>query len=363
MKKPILLYFPYDLNSRESGSRVRPNKIIENFKKLEYDFILIKGNSYKRKKIIEKIIKNKMDFLFCYSEPSTYPVHPFIDYRMYYYLKKMKIPTGIFYRDAYWKFNLYFQKRGIKKLELFLRYRLDFYLFNIFAKIIFFPTDSMRKLFKVKTKTAILPPGGEEFFLENKITHKKFRGIYVGGISTRYGINILLDAFEIVNQRQKIELIIVCRKNEYESLDFATKEKIKKNWVRLYHISGNKLAGLYQDSDFGVIPRIRDEYNNLAMPIKLFEYLSYGIPIIATNCYEMGKFIKKYQCGVLCEDNAESLADSINKIGSNKNFFANLSNNAKKVLLDDNLWTDRVMSIVQTMTRIASKNNSTIMQK
>jgi glycosyltransferase involved in cell wall biosynthesis len=175
------------------------------------------------------------------------------------------------------------------------------------------------------------------------------RGIYVGGISSRYGINILLDAFDLVNKKQRLELIIVCRKNEYNVLDSSTIEKIKRNWIKVYHVSGDDLKDLYYKSDFGIIPRLKDDYNIIAMPVKLFEYLSYGIPIVATNCLEMEKFINKHQCGVICEDNSKSLAEAISKI-NNKEYYEILCNNAQGTILDGNLWADRVKSIVEIMT-------------
>ena len=57
MEKSILLYFPYELSGLESGSRVRPNKIIQGFRNLGYEIFLIKGNSITRKGLINKVIK------------------------------------------------------------------------------------------------------------------------------------------------------------------------------------------------------------------------------------------------------------------------------------------------------------------
>ena len=142
MMKRMIFHVPLKLREGYvSGSTIRPQKMMEAFRSLGYEVDAIWGTSSERKIKIEEIKSNiesgaKYDFL--YAENSTVPRliatdkhhvprHPFVDGDFFAYLKKKKIPMGIFYRDMYWKYpdamkNLSWWKRkliiALQKQEL-----------------------------------------------------------------------------------------------------------------------------------------------------------------------------------------------------------------------------------------------------
>ena len=102
--KRILFHLPYSFGGLRSGSSVRPYKMYQAFLGLGYKVDLIAGDVKTRRIAFEKMRKDQRNYMFCYSEPGSYPVHPFLDYRIYLYLNRKHVPIGIYYRDAYWKF-------------------------------------------------------------------------------------------------------------------------------------------------------------------------------------------------------------------------------------------------------------------
>ena len=86
------------------------------------------------------------------------------------------------------------------------------------------------------------------------------------------------------------------------------------------------------------------KYYNL-IPVKLFEYLSFGIPVIVTDCNEMGRFVEKNECGLVCKDTPKSLADSILRLTNNFGLYEYFSKNTKKTILNGNLWEDRAKKV------------------
>ena len=348
-KKSIIFHAPYTFGSLQSGSTVRPYKMYNAFLDLGYDVDLVSGGIKERRTAFAKVRRGNKAYAFCYSEPSTYPVHPFLDYSIYLYLRQRRIPIGIYYRDAYWRFADYFNKKGLKRLELLLRYRNDLWLYKHVASALFFPTSSLADLFRVRVPKVILPPGGEDEFSKRKILTEPITGIYVGGITHRYGIDLLLKAFQLLNQHRPFLLELICRKDELALLPRGTRSLLEASWVNIYHTSGDKLAELYEQSHFGVIPIYRDSYNDLAMPVKLFEYLSYGLPVIATNCNEMSRFIRENRCGLVCEDTPESLAESIRALITDPALYDRLSKGAVQAIANGNTWNDRARTVATTL--------------
>ncbi|MEO4788116.1 hypothetical protein ABHZ30_04940 [Bacteroides uniformis] len=125
----MIFHIPMRINrERASASSIRPVKMIEAFERLGYEVILIEGNASQRKKRIKEIkhnIRKGVTYDFLYSESSTMPTlltekhhcptHPFLDFSFFSFCRKHGIKIGLFYRDIYWKFELY--GSSIKKIS------------------------------------------------------------------------------------------------------------------------------------------------------------------------------------------------------------------------------------------------------
>lgn len=339
----LILYICYtDFRDLSSGSKVRPYKLYRAFQEKGYDVLLINGDPNSRLAAYRKVREQISKCRFCYIEPSTYPIHP-LDYRIYIDIYRKKVPIGIFYRDAYYKFPRWWGVSGLKKYELLLRYRMDWMLFRKVARVIFFPSDSMGAFFDFGHKVT-LPPGAEEKFVDRPSLFNS--AVYVGAVNERYGLDLLLESFRAVNRTQTLNLNLVCRHEEAAHLKYSTADR----WLNIYHVAGPELKEIYERSDFAVIPRIRDTYNDFAMPVKLFEYLSYGLPIVSTDCLEVAKFIRKNGVGIVTAGHAESFADGLRKMSTALSRSEEFKANVRKAVSTANLWSHRVKTIEEYLS-------------
>ncbi len=350
----ILMHVPYPFlgeQDRTSGSRVLPYQLYLAFQKIGYKVDLITGSRAVRlEKVMELARSRKLDrYLFCFSEPSPYPVHPIIDYAFYLLLWVNKVPTGIYYTDAYWKFPDLFPRSLFRKLFLLVRYRLDLLVFSRAASLFFFPTGAMADLFQLRCPRVVLPFGGEVLFLDSCTYPEVNTAIYVGGISRRYGAAILLETFKLINEIRKLNLEIICRKDELEREQAVFAPYSGARWLHIHHLSGDALHEIYRKSDLAIIPLLKNVYNDIVMPMKMFEYLSHGLPIVATNCTETANFIIHNQVGLIAEDNAESLAEKILQLMSDPELYRELRRNVRRTLENGNLWTDRARLVANCL--------------
>ena len=359
----ILMHTPYPFPQElTSGSRVRPYQMYRAFLELGYEVELIAGNVPARKKQILDLIHhgNIDDIAFCYSEPSTIPVHPVWDHLLYCFLAKTKLPTGIFYRDAYWKLASWYSYKALKTRYPWLRYRLDLFVFCRTATVIFFPSQTMADLFSLAPPKVPLPPGGQimarEYYLRPVYEIETL--VYVGGISQRYGLEILLQALDLVNRKVALNLELVCRQDEFMRQGPTFAKYDGAEWLHVYHLTGKDLDQVYRRSNIAVIPLLKNMYNDLAMPVKLFEHLSYGLPIVATSCTEMANFISRNKVGLIAEDNAFSLADRILQLVEDKALYDQLRRNVRQTLENGNLWTDRARFVAEQLAALDKRGQA-----
>jgi len=323
------------------------------------ELIEIHGDSRERKRKIKefKSKTNPNDVLFCYMENSTLPYWltdkdhlprtPLLEFDFFRYLKKKEIPLGLFYRDIYWKFDDEYPLKGYKRAIMRSFYRAEHSIYKKFVTQFFLPSMEMNKYVQFPTdQTSSLPPGGENLleYKKSKKT-KELNIIYVGGISESYGLTDMLLATEnVYRNNSNIKLHLICREEEFEKYIKVFNGISGKPWLNVYHAHGDQLKEIYVNADVAIIPRRKNIYNDFAMPVKLFEYLSYGLPLISTNCNAQAKVIEEDELGIIVKDNVESLAEGIIYFQNEKNRNYH-SQKVKEALKNSHLWLHRIEEV------------------
>jgi len=177
----------------------------------------------------------------------------------------------------------------------------------------------------------------------------------VGGIDRRYGADLLLDAFGLINRECRFDLELVCREDEYMARRSIFEKYAGTEWLHIHHLWGESLAQLYHRSDIALIPIRKNAYNDMAMPVKLFEYLSYGLPVVATNCTEVADFVQRNGIGIVVQDNPLSLAEGVLRIAQGQDLYCELKHNVKQTLENGNQWTDRAAQVAGCLMALAGR--------
>lgn len=350
-----VLYITHvDMKDCSSGSSVRPIKILNAFNELGWQVDIVAGfsnpaNIPARTATVRKFIKKlktESDYDFCYIEPPAGPMFTPADLSLMKLVHKKKIPTAIFYRDAYWKLASWFKEHTSSTLKFGLIYALQKHQWKLIQKycdVVYGPTKSFCDAMEPDKPMKQLPPAGEIIEQAQGDITLRNRLIYVGEFSAVCGVPLLLEAMEIVNRKIPVELELVCRKADYEKHGGTE----PRPWLHIHHISGDELKKLYLNCDAAAVPRSDDSYMRIALPVKLLEYLSFGVPIIATDVLETTNFINKYDIGIICKPDAESLADAIIRLYSSPDLIKRYHDNAIKALMSENLWTHRAQQIAK----------------
>lgn len=138
------------------------------------------------------------------------------------------------------------------------------------------------------------------------------RGIlFVGGLRyPAHGGAILLQAMERARAGgADLTLICVSRPGEEPGGTLPA-------WLRVVRAEGAEIDALLPEVLACITPRRRTPYNDLAVPIKVMEYLGYGRPLIVTDALETAAIVEAAGCGVVVQDTAEGLAKGIEAVAT-----------------------------------------------
>lgn len=132
--------------------------------------------------------------------------------------------------------------------------------------------------------------------------------LYFGRIVPYKGIDILIDAVNILQNKYPIHLIIAGSGTPYFSFD-----KIKSYEFINKHITNKEIVNLIESSDIVVLPYTSASQSGVPMTVYLFNK-----PIIASNIGGLKEVIEDLKTGILVNDiNAQSFASSIEILLSN----------------------------------------------
>jgi len=312
-----------------TGSQVRPARMLNGFRQLGFSVEVIAGDGHQRaeaiRRIKQQVVKGR-NFSFLYAESSTspsllaepnyLPVHPFLDFGFFYWLRRRGIPVGLFYRDVYWRFPFYRKKVARWKNAITIPlYWYDWFQYARHIDTLFLPSLEMADYLPTawpKDRMAALPPGGDTTrnlreceTLSGVVSSRKekLRLFYVGSIdpTTAYDLSPLLES---VNMSDDACLCLCCPEVQWQQYKSFYQLPDKAS-VQVIHRSGNDIKGYYEIADVFCIIRKPAPYLEFAMPIKLFEAIHYGLPIIANRGTLVAKFVEDEGIGWVINDTSD----------------------------------------------------------
>lgn len=361
----MLFHIPYQIDStRPSGAQIRPLKMLEAFGRLGYDVDAVMGYGEERKAKIEAIkkkMKSGMQYDFLYSESSSmptlltekhhFPTYPFLDFSFFKFCKLRKMKIGLFYRDIYWRFGYHQGVAPPKRITGKFFYRYDLCKYNELVDVLFLPSKEMYEHFPVSFSGDIedLPPGADprnhQAEMKPEARMNELRIVYVGGIGGTHHCEKL---FRAVAKREYLRLTVCCRKDVWD-LARPLYSKFLNPRIELVHPSGDALVPYYEDAEVCSLFLEPVPYREFAMPIKLFEYLSFQRPIVATKGTAGGRFVEENRIGWTIQYDVDAFIRLTDEMMKDKNVLVQTMSRMLEVR-ERHTWEARARKVVKCLT-------------
>jgi len=325
----MIFHVPRALDpAARSGFHVRVPRMVQGFKDLGYEVDLVSGTVLERKKKIERISDNiekgiRYDFLYAenatiptlLTEPGHMPIGPRTDFGFFKYCKAKGLRLGLFYRDIYWRFPDFAEKmRFHKRIFNMLFQYYDLFQFSSIFDVLYLPTMEMAAYLPIRMGCSIkdLPPGLVPNLIGRSKRRKEgaVRFLYVGGLGAFYDIGLMA---KTVFGDPRLSLTICCRENDWKQSKNVYGRYLCDR-IRVVHASGDDLGEYMAEADIGCLYLQPHEWRDFAMPIKLFEYLQYGLPVLGVEGSAAGRFIRDNGVGWVIGYSDESIGTLIGEL-------------------------------------------------
>lgn len=176
------------------------------------------------------------------------------------------------------------------------------------------------------------------------LSEKEFDFIYCGGITAERGIFNIVEAAEIVVKKTPKFKILILGKFSPLSLKEELKKiilsnKLNENIILHNPVNYTEVSNFYNKSRNGIITWLPVKSLTLKMPIKIFEYMAFGLPIIGSNFGNIRNTVENINCGILVDpEDSNTIANAMLELLSNEKIYNYYSKNGRESTLERFKW-------------------------
>lgn len=363
-KARAIYHVPYPLQFTDpTGGGVRPVKMLRAMQQ-RYEVAVVAGTATERRAAIGQVMASIRagDFYeFCYSESSTMPTaltethhlptHPLLDFSFFRQLRKVHVPVGLFYRDIQWRFPMYKEGTSLpKRIGAKAAYHYDLWQYGRTVDHLFLPSVEMAAHVPLPSDVPVsaLPPGHEGGELEpGDASPHPVRLFYVGGTKSNYRLHEFLAA---VHTCPQVQFVLCTRESEWADARADYAEWLGPN-LTVVHENGPGTTPYFKAANVAVVATEPQEYWTFAAPLKVYEYLGHGLPIIASEGSLAGRFVAETGVGWTVPYSRSAFTELLTRLDEQPE----LVDQARERVLavrDEHSWAGRVAEVARVLGRV-----------
>lgn len=184
-----------------------------------------------------------------------------------------------------------------------------------------------------------------------------FTLVYVGGFVSNRGLEHVIKGMPHLRKyNNKIRLLLVGDGEVMGELKHLTK---KLNVEDVVEFEGwqpqSKIRSYLEASDVGLIPFKRTPQTDNSSSNKLYQYMYYGLPILATNCRSVEQLVKEENSGIVYEENnTHQFTNNVIKLCEDVDARKTYAENGKNAVKNKYNWNLEAKKLIKVYKRFES---------
>jgi len=206
--------------------------------------------------------------------------------------------------------------------------------------------EYLSKVFKIPNKKMTIAPNGSESQQSVAKYEHPLRVIYAGVFSYWEKVNDFLDLAKKADPKTFKFYLAGGGQMKNQLIKRIQDEQIPINY--LGYVPKQEIHNLLSQMQIGIAPSTKDLARQVASPIKIFDYMASGLPVITPKIGDWGEIIKQENCGIaLDDDSTENYVKALNTLAQ-KNIWTTQSKNAIKIIQEKYNWA-KVLEPITTL--------------
>ena len=177
-----------------------------------------------------------------------------------------------------------------------------------------------------------------------------FNILSYGVVSEQRGIQYVIEALSLLKDKiHDIMLVILGDGSYLKTLEAQTQKlNIEKNVLFEGWQEQSSLISYMQNTQITIIPHIKSEHTDNTSPNKLFHFMYFGKPVLASNCNYIQEIVEEENCGIIYPyDNPKELAKAIDHLYSNEKERIEMGGNGYKAIINKYNWHSTIVPMIK----------------
>jgi glycosyltransferase involved in cell wall biosynthesis len=347
-----LAYFALDVPHKGQASHIHINEIIDNLRRLGWHIDLFApepASEGRTRRPIERIVVysavivraiarlHRYDVLYVRAHPLAWPVTAWA--RLIHLMIAQEI-NGV-ELDVIVSHPWLTPLRGFVRWLYRSQYRMSDQLFPVTQELAQWLVDELPD-----DRIAVIANGANtDLFRPIERSSAPFVAFF-GGLTSWHGVDLMLDALRHPNWPAGVELLVIGAGAQQHLVEQAVQAGLPVRWLgyrpheQIPELIAGALAGLIPITN----PRGRSSTG--VSPLKLYETMACGIPVIATDLPGLGDVVRASQCGIVipCED-AGALAAAVATCAADRDAARAMGRRGAAVVRAEHSWAARAKEI------------------
>jgi glycosyltransferase involved in cell wall biosynthesis len=225
--------------------------------------------------------------------------------------RQLGVPVLTYVRDAQYLFGEYYVAGGLKRRIARALFLPAIRLLRAVSTRTGYPSAGLARAVRDPSAEPLLLPPGSPAPMDVPRAPDARSLLFVGGMRYAvHGLDLLVGAVERVRaEGHELDVVCVSRPGEEPP-------EPRPAWLRDERGGADEIRALLPRVLATIQPRHRSPYNDLAVPIKVMEYLAYGRPLLVTDCVEQARIVREADAGIVVGDTADALADGLRRLAT-----------------------------------------------
>jgi glycosyltransferase involved in cell wall biosynthesis len=177
--------------------------------------------------------------------------------------------------------------------------------------------------------------------------------LYIGSINPLRGVLELVEAIGLLPEILQARLAIG---GEFEPSALEQEARQKPGWKRTEYAGWQDRRGLLDllsRARVGVVPFLPAHDHMDAQPIKLFEYMIAGLPIVASNLPRLREIVTEVQCGILVDPSQpKAIAEALQWLLEHPTEAQAMGNRGRQAILQTYNWNSQAQLLLDLYCRV-----------
>lgn len=189
----------------------------------------------------------------------------------------------------------------------------------------------------------------DELIIDSPWDRKQDEACYVGGLTYRRGIHNMVKATSHAGIKFNLA-------GSFTDKDYEKRLKDLKEWNTTNffgYVNRDEIRNIYSQSKIGLLNLLWTNNHAISQPIKMYEYMIAGIPIVYSDFPEWKKVLDPIGCGIpVSDNNVKEIEDAIRYLIENDDIAKEMGQKGKDAVLTHYNWSTQETILYNIYSRL-----------